>query len=258
MLVTDVDTQYLLCHDNHIRKLLEAGLYASCIVKQSNIWVFGLSEIADRVGKAVENSKSLQVFRYLDRFHLVLSSTNLAERQEVLDEFFEFIAEDYEHLIDLSRNRENIKILLSLLKGRIECSENAIVIDYGCGIGLSNELLFDAKFNLIGFDRCKIMRQIAKDRGMVIWCHEELAKQPDETINGAFASYVLHYLLPENKELQLLWPKLKPGAVLVANLHKKQGIERLEAAIRKVKGSLELLEGPPDSERHGIYVACVK
>ncbi len=256
MLVTNRDTEYLFCHNNDVQYLLNVGIEDSYVLKEGVVWIFGLSEIAGGVGKAVEKSKDIEVLRYLDRFHLVLSNANLAERQEVLDEFFEFIAEDYEHIIDLSRNRENIKILLSLLKGRIECSENAIVIDYGCGIGLSNESLFEAK--LIGFDRCKIMRRIAKDRGMVIWCHEELAKQPDETINGAFASYVLHYLLPENKEFQLLWPKLKPGAVLVANLHKKQGIERLEAAIRKVKGSLELLEGPPDSERHGIYVACVK
>lgn len=258
MPVCNLNLQYLFCHKNIVKHLLEAGLNADDAIKKDAVWTFGLRTIPESVDVVVGKSENIQSLRYLDQFHLIVPCENISERQDVFDEFFEIIAEDYEKFIDITRNCDNINVLLSLLKNRIKYPKDSTLLDYGCGIGLSVESNLDAEWNIIGFDRCKVMLQLAKKRGMLVWSQNELASQPDNSIDGVFASYVLHYLLPNNRELKLLWQKMKAGSTLVANLHKNQGVDILESTMQKLNGSFEILPNPAKTESHGIYVACTK
>src|SRR5689334_15964206 len=60
--------------------------------------------------------RGLALHRYLDRFYLLVPENDGDRRQKLLDEFFSFIARDYESLIDRDRNIDNIRNLLNFIK----------------------------------------------------------------------------------------------------------------------------------------------
>ena len=199
----------------------------------------------------------LELHRYLDRFYLLVPANDGGRRQKLLDEFFSFIARDYESLIDRDRNIDNIRNLLKFVNPYVPVPGEATIIDYGCGTGLSYIVAKEFRLNLIGLDRCPAMRAIASHRGMKVWNPGDLARQPSNSIDASLASYVFH-LLPNTKELELLWARIKPGGILVANFHKDVG-EDLVAHCLEPKGcSTVKLLPPHGSERHGSYFAFLK
>jgi len=200
---------------------------------------------------------NLRLDRYLDRFYLWTAEDDFERRQEVLDGFFDLIAPEYESLINIQRNVENIRNLLGFLVQLVDPVEGGIIVDFGCGTGFSIEPASALGVQVIGVDRCPKMRAISGTRGMTVWNPEELASLPSDSLAGAFASYVLHSLA-HTKELYLLWAGLKPGGVLVANFHKDQGIELVEACVRELQGTIKYLTPPAGSERHGPYIAFLK
>jgi len=219
--------------------------------------VFDIGQDTHKLDLTLGKIPKLKARRYLDKFYLWTSVNNLKRRQEVLDKFFAFIAYQYESLIDVQRNLDNIQILLGFLNRLLAPIEGSTIVDYGCGTGLSVASASELKIELVGVDRCPTMRRIASDRGMTIWGPGELARQPKNSLDGAFASYVFH-LLPHAGGLRLLWARLRSGGVLVANFHKDQGIDLVDACVSEEHGLIRLLESPFGSERHGRYVAYIK
>src|SRR5208282_6225038 len=137
-------------------------------------------------------------------------------RQELIDEFFELIGDDYESLVDTNRNVENIRNLLRILASISKRLDGSMILDYGAGTGLALKPAAEFNVQLIGIERSPVMSRRAIARGMTVWTPGELARQPRESLPNAFASYVFH-LLPHTNGLRLLWSRLRPGSALAAN-----------------------------------------
>jgi SAM-dependent methyltransferase len=194
--------------------------------------------------------------RYLDRFYLLAPVDDMIRRQDLLIRFFGLIAYEYESLIDVGRNEENIRMLVGMLSGAIGGLKGALVLDFGCGTGLSHGVFRSEGIRLVGYDPCPTMREIARARGMTVWSPRDLARQPRDSIQGSFASYLFH-LVPHMGGLRLVWSRLRRGGVLTANFHKGQGRAAVEATVIELGGRVESVsEGP--TCRHGQYVMYAK
>jgi SAM-dependent methyltransferase len=194
--------------------------------------------------------------KYLDRFYLWLPK-DLDKREQVLTSFFDFIAYDYEELIDTERNLDNIHNLFGFLQQLLNPIVGKTVIDFGCGTGLSAPFAERLDMKLVGIDPAPAMRYISAQRGLLVWSPGELASQPQDSIDAALASYVFH-LLQHTHGLRLLWSRLRPSGVIVGNFHNGQNLQMMEACVKNLHGSIAYLESPHGSERHGQYVAFFK
>jgi trans-aconitate methyltransferase len=135
--------------------------------------------------------------------------------------------------------------------------KDKIIADYGCGVGLSLELESEFQIRLVGFDYSARMRKIASERGMRVLSQKDLSCQPEGVFDGAFASYVFQ-LYPRPCELTDFWRLLKPGAALVANFHKNQGIDFVNDSLKLLRCSIRVLPTTTGAEPHGAYIAYVK
>jgi SAM-dependent methyltransferase len=247
----------LVCHENDVGLLLTADIQLEQVLQSRDLCLFKIDIDITELEKALSPVAHFSLNRYLDKFYIWASESDLEHRQKVLDKFFQIIADQYESIIDVPRNLENINNLLGFLDDLLNPIDNSTIIDYGCGTGLSVGPASKLNIKLIGIDRCPKMRQISASRGMTVWRIGKLAQQPPNSLDGAFASYVFH-LLPHTRGLQLLWSRMRPGGILTANFHKNEGVELVETCIRELQGSIINLPVPPGSERHGSYVAYKK
>ena len=200
-----------------------------------------------------------EIHRYLDCFYLITSIDDSEHRQTLLDSFFDFIADNYESLIDVNRNMENISNLFSILNAHIDFRPDTTILDYGCGTGLAFKVLnsSDYSLNLLGFDRCSKMLSIARMRGMTAIGSRELAIMNNGTIDGVISSYTLH-LKPQLSGIKLLWSRLKIGGKLVANHHKNVGIQFMTQYILGLGGAVQDLKTAKYNQWHGSYLVYVK
>lgn len=246
-----------MCHRIDAELLQSTYLRDKRLLQFKGVCLFDIGAEIQEMDETLIMMPNLKAHRYLDKFYLWTPENDSRRRQDVLDRFFELIANEYESLIDVQRNIENIRNLFEFLCELIDPIEGSIIVDYGCGTGLSIEPASGLDIELIGVDRCPTIRQIAASRGMKVWSPGELARQLNSPVHGAFASYVFH-LLPHTYGLRLLWKRLKPGGVLVANFHKNQGIELVDSCLEERGGTIRQLHSPSGSERHGPYVAYLK
>lgn len=253
MRISELGKNLLVCHEDDA-PLLPPKLSQRQVATEGILCLFDVnsadpeSEVQDQFGIALP--------RYLDRFYLWAPENNLERRQEVLNDFFTLLANEYESLIDVQRNIENLRILLEHLKSRCAFVKDSTIIDFGCGTGLSLNVVPEFGVKVVGVDSSPMMRRIAQRKGMTVLSPGDLARQSPNSVDGAFASYVFH-LLPHTHGLRLLWARLRPGASLVANFHKNQGVEMVTACVRDLDGIVEPFEAP-ESERHGQYIAYLK
>jgi hypothetical protein len=194
--------------------------------------------------------------RFLDRFY-ICTSDNGAHRQRLLEQFFDYLAPIYLELVDSTRNQDNISNLLDIIASFICLLPGSLVIDLGCGVGLSRDVAVRKGVSIIGVDPCPNMRQVSLRRGLSVWGPGELARQPANSIDAAFASYVFH-LVPGTGLLSLLWARLKNGAVLAANFHKQQGLQQFEDSMATLGGVALAITDFDDRSPHGAYRAFVK
>ncbi len=202
-------------------------------------------------------NEKLRIVRYLDSFYLLVPMSNPISRRQLFYRFFSLLGEDYETFIDIDRNKENIRCLLSIINYYLPFLKGVKVVDYGCGTGLSIEIAHIYGVDVIGFDSCPIMLDIANRRGMMVWNEDEMSEQPSNGIDAAFSSYVFH-LLPENENLQILFKLLKSGGVLVANFHKDFGREWANQYLTRLGFRLASLPKITLSKRHGSYAVYIK
>jgi SAM-dependent methyltransferase len=260
MRVSDLGEQLLLCCDADARLLLPEKMLSKQVAHIKGLQIFDLGSDNSEITELYNTFNlipNMDLSRYLDRFHLLIRTDEIENRQKVLDIFFGLIACEYESLIDVQRNLDNIRNLLRFVKELTHLPEGSTIVDYGCGTGLSIKLIAEFNIKLIGVDSCPTMRQIAKSRGMVALGIGQLARKPKNSLDSAIASYVFH-LLPQPDGLRLLWSRLKPEGVIVGNFHKNQGVEMVNSYIQALKGSVQLLESPNRFDKHGTYIAYLK
>ena len=194
--------------------------------------------------------------RYMDHF-IICFPKDPTDRQRLLESFFDSIAPLYCDLIDKSRNLENVRVLLRKILDLGVDQTAGLIIDFGCGVGLSVEVARAMGVSIIGFDPCPMMRKAAQGKGLRVFSAGDLASCPNETLDAGFASYVFH-LLPSFGSFELLWARLKPEGVFVANFHKDEGVEAFEDVVVRLGGKvLADLDWPRESQ-HGSYRAAFK
>ncbi len=249
--------QHILVYSiKEVSRLSEVGILTDKAFHYNRLCFLNIDLHTQDIVDAVANIPKYRLTHYLDKFYLLVPD-DIVAHQEILDSFFESTAEEYEALIDVERNLNNIRNLLTILENAKGPLRDTWMIDYGCGTGLSRLVTSGRPYNVIGIDRCQAMRYFAKKRGMQAFSAGYLARKPRNSFDCAFASYVFH-LLPDTGGLRLLWSRMRPGAVIVANFHKDQGIELVEDVIRQLHGSVQYLPSPNGSPRHGTYAAYVK
>jgi len=209
-------------------------------------------EFAD-TGSMPSLAPDQHVDRYLDRFWLVIPSQPSA-RQRLFWAFFQIIAADYERLIDKDRNIENIDGLLGAVVNRLKLAPRDVVLDFGCGTGLSALAPRAGTLRIVGYDASSNMRRIARHRGLEVWSPRDLMGTPTGAIRAAIASYVLH-LVPPAATFGELWRKLGPGGVVAANFHKGRGAETVTAIVARHGGHIESISSHP---HHGPTFAFTK
>lgn len=223
----DYTKRVLLFHLEDNFKLRELiGINNSPILVSNKVYVYSLTDDDDvnKIGDLVTLDFSFT--RYLDKFFFLFSKEKPELRQEIIDVFFEIIAFDYDNLIDIDRNIDNIGFLLSIIKDYKKRDNNLQILDYGCGTGLSSRFANNG-IKITGYDRCPIMRTLATKHGLKIIDEDGLLKMEDSYFDAVFASYVFHLLSSKNN-LYLLWSKLKYNGILVANFHKGLGTDLID------------------------------
>jgi SAM-dependent methyltransferase len=195
------------------------------------------------------------IIKLMDRFWFVLADKG--ELQEaVFAEFFEYIADEYERLIDVSRNVENIETLLSQLSTILGNLADQSILDFGCGTGLGIGPLTAFGTLFTGVDQAAHMRDLARKRGMPVISMDQLQSRTS-AFHGVIASYVFHLFVDEFVFDQL-WNTVRIGGALVANFHKGSGIERANAFFRRSDCRIVECEVAPHLQRHGSYLAYIK
>lgn len=257
MRVSELGEQLLICEDVDAKSVLPPKILSKQVGRFKGVHIFDIGSDVRELYEGLNEIPDMLLNRYLDKFHLLTPKGDTERQQKVIDSFFELIANEYECLIDVERNLDNIRNLLQFIRDLVDSPEGSAFVDYGCGTGLAVQLAHEFNMTLIGVDSCPTMRRIARSRGMITLSAGELARKPSNSIPGAFASYVFH-VLAQTHGLRLLWARLKPEGIIVANFHKNQGIEMIDNCVRDLQGSIQYLDSPIGSERHGAYIAYFK
>ena len=193
MQVTNNDTNFIIFHKDdysYLSKYFE--LDRKLLIPSNDICFYAINnELEINSIKNILSSKYL-FCKCLDRYFFLLPLNKPNKRQEIIDIFYSSIAERFESLIDIQRNKNNIDRLIKFFKNQPTNSVAINVLDYGCGTGLSKEFEGKYNINIIGYDRCPIMREIAKKKGLNVINTAQLKKIQPEYFDGAFASYIFH------------------------------------------------------------------
>ncbi len=247
-----VDAQY----EKVVRSILQQK--GDAIVNNGLILI-DIGERPDLINEVERNLSGIGIKKYLDRFYLAIPRDDVDARQAILDRFFSLIADEYETIIEIDRNLENISNLLDELGSIIGPLSGCRILDYGCGTGLSVHAISTKGLyvDLVGFDSCPNMRRNSAKKGMTVYGPGGLARQQNQIYDGIFASYLFH-LKPDNGGIRLLWSRLRTGGAMVANFHKNEGIDYINECISKLGGAVSTCKRGKYSERHGAYIAYVK
>jgi len=199
---------------------------------------------------------SPRIISYFDYYYLMLPLTKKLTTK-LYEEFFDYISPDYEHLIDLNRNQENIYNLLKIVQGYTYSKTKLVILDYGCGTGISHSFAKNYNYEIIGFDICPNMRQNASSKGMIVWGEKDLIQQPKSSIDAVISSYVFHFLI-DDSYFKLLYKLLKPNGIIVANFHKNKNRNFIDQSLNKI--GFEIIQSTilKNKEYHGTYVVYRK
>ena len=192
--------------------------------------------------------------RLMDHAHFLLHS-DAAVQEAIYGEFFDYIADNYESMIDQRRNLANVANLLRELSRLLGGLQGKTIMDFGCGTGIAIPQLLQAGADFVGVDRSPHMREIASHRGMRVLSLEGLCSR-DLIFDGAIASYVLH-LVSTDQVVEKLVKTLRPGAVLVGNYHKDRNALWANEAFERHGCSVIRLPSE-GGQNHGSYFAYAK
>lgn len=169
------------------------------------------------------------IIHYMDHFWLILPDDYF--QQAVLwRDFYQCFGKYYENLIDDRCNIECIRMLVSHIDAGTESDQSKIILDFGCGSGLSTKVPVQGK--IVGYEPVEEMKKQAKQRGMELLTREDIQSMPDHTFDAVFSSYVFHMAVLE-EDIELVLGRMKKGAVWVANFYKNINLEYINAIFRR-------------------------
>lgn len=192
------------------------------------------------------------VLEYLDYFIIVLPS-HYEEQRDFWKEFYEIIGRAYETLIDKTNNISCIDEMMKRINKHGLIDEKTVILDYGCGAGLSQEL--GCSGEIVGYDFSNEMRRLARKRGMHVVDEKQLASLPDNYFDACFASYVFHMAIRED-ELDIMLKKLKENSIIIANFYKDLNVDIVNEFFEK--RDYRILKVNEMSERYGSFYEYTK
>jgi adenine-specific DNA-methyltransferase len=236
--------------ENHI---IDKGLSEKVVLKKSFESIF-LYFLEKGNIDLIESQNHNSPIKVLDRFFLFLPSNDPDKATLIISCFFDFISKYYDHLITIERNFLNIRYLLDYLIKK-QKKDNPLILDFGCGIGLSAKIgeeywVKGINVSLIGFDISKPMRSLANRAGLKTINEQGLLKLKDNSLDGIFASYAFHFI-QQTDIFKLLWNKLRIGGCIIGNFHKNISVTKVLNAIKELNGDIQLVE---ENEHGSIYV----
>ena len=179
----------------------------------------------------------------LHRFYVFLTGKP-KENELVISQYFDYVAESYEQLIETQQNLTNIQFQLQYILSKINIKKPKI-LDFGCGTGVSAIVTkaFESQYGeieIIGYDISSAMLEKSKKAGLKTLNHRSLLKLKDHSLDGIFASYSLHFLTDVNI-LSLIWQKLKLNGIFTANFHKNINLDEVVSFVKLKGGSITLI-----------------
>lgn len=164
--------------------------------------------------------------RLFENSYFCFDDDGLAEGASL---YFGLSRSDYSH-VDSQRNLGCLNHLEASVNPEVWLLKLP-VLDFGAGSGWAARELEGRGRRVICFDSCKAMRDGWGKLGLQ-WV-ENLALLQSESIGVVFACYVLHYGLSSHDANSIL-RVLGRGGVLVGNVHKSIGLDRLSARLSSI------------------------
>jgi SAM-dependent methyltransferase len=175
-----------------------------------------------------------RVQRVLDRVLLVWEDDGV---WAVASAFFESEAVAYGAMISEARNTRCATCLLEIARVQNGAGAGGLVLDFGCGTGVSTRAIADAGYEVCGFDASPAMRGAARVSGVRV--EDDLERLADESVTLVISCYVFHFGVRE-ADLRALARIIRSGGVLAANFHKDAEVET--AHLQFPKAGFELCQ----------------
>ncbi len=229
-------------------QLLGDNNFSCRCMGQGVIWCSGSLGLVHQVLSA---NLLFEVRRYLDKYILVFPD-NCDRCQQVVDAFFSNKSFDYDQSVDQFRNIENINNLFSIVRS-CGLSENATILDYGCGSGVSASIALPSSWTMLGVDRCADMRCLASANGLSVLSPSEFNVSYLSHFDAIFSSYAMH-LVYSTFDLRALWQSLRENGVFVANFHKGYGVKRISLFFEQLGAVVVSAPFSGNVYDHGPYI----
>lgn len=185
--------------------------------------------------------------KILDKFFMF----NFPDQNQVITQsFFDYIAPKYDSLINKELNISLIEKYLKVINETFPEKLNKNVLDLGSGSGISfsvkNLNPYFSKMTLYGYETSPKMEKLSKQAGLKMLNQNALKKNPDYFFDAIFGSYSFHFF-QNNSIYQTIWDKLSFGGIILANFHKKIGLENALIFFRSVNAEINQLDNHANS-----------
>lgn len=177
---------------------------------------FYLIENIGMIDELLEVVSKEKIIYYLDSFVIVLPD-EYHEQNNLWKNFYKVFGSCYEKMIDVSHNTKCIEEMIAYINNVIDLNSSSMILDYGCGSGLSASISTNG--NIIGYEPVYEMRIQACQKGLQTLDAKEMKIIPNCYFDAVFSSYVFHMAVSEDS-LEKILPKMKPGAIWIANYYK--------------------------------------
>ncbi len=228
-----------------VSRCLQSKISIVFIGKFKSIYVYFLQDIVflDNIKDQLQEE---ELVFYLDRFILVLPK-EYKKRSCLWMAFYECFGIYYLDLIDPPHNLACINGMLTYIKEHMNISRTSVILDYGCGSGLSSKVEFLGK--IIGYEPVEAMRRQALKNGLTAFSIRGIKNLPPNSFDAVFSSYVFHMDVDEDSICQIM-KKMRADSLWIANYYKNMNVERINSIFNK--RGFEIKKIQDFSERFGL------
>ncbi|WP_096356133.1 class I SAM-dependent methyltransferase [Mucilaginibacter gotjawali] len=181
------------------------------------------------------------VMKVMDDFYLFDYGE---ETDEIYRSFFDYISSRYEHLIDKKLNSELIAQYFTRIEAKFPAKAVLQVLDLGSGSGISAIVKKEnptwSRISLYGHDISPQMESLSKQAGLQMLNARTLARHEDYYFDAVFGSYSFHFIKGRTT-YELIWQKLRIGGIVIANFHKRIGLENALEFFESVRAEVALV-----------------
>ena len=164
-----------------------------------------------------------------------------SDKQKVVNELFNREAENFANAISKQIDNKSYYrgyLFEAFLTKYIKPEDDAIVLDYGCGVGSITKLIYDRGFRIDGYDPSSENIRIASNynlppervRFRLLSDHGESLQ--DEFYNAIICSSVIEFVEDPDRLLAHFYRSLKPRGILIISFANKRSLWRWYAKIR--------------------------